>query len=887
MQIEDEELRDIFKTASEDHLQKLDDGFLYLEKHPDDQEKLEELLREAHSLKGDAGMLGVKDVATLAHQIEHILGSVKRGETTLNEIVSDRIYRGLDAIRQLVHEAVTGIAPQVNTFYVLAHMMGAETPAPPKNEVESQKSKVESDKEEVESQKSKVKSQKSKEKSDEEEVESQKSKEKSDKEDRGDKEEQATTDDLTPAHYPAYLDEAPPLQPALASSQEPNNFAEQKNGKAEDNLETLHTTSLPLPLSKVKIQEPQQSYRKGSSASRFAIESVRVETRHLDTLMTQAGELTVTKIRITHRLAEIEQLVNLYEEWSREASGNRFVLEEVDLRKGVSLGIGASNNRNSSLFYLRNGVTQASGSTEGIARKQLQHFHHRVQERLEQLGSIVTRLRNAMYEDNARLEVVADELSDGIRTMRLLPLSTIFNLFPRMVRDLAKQEGKEVDLALEGAETKADKRILEEMKDPLMHMIRNALDHGIETPKERQRLGKPPQGKIQLKAKQTATNVVIEVADDGRGLDTEKIKHTALKRGVCRPEELATMNPSQIQSLIFEPGFSTRTFVTEISGRGVGLDVVRTNVELLKGTIQVESKPGIGCTIRVQLPTTLATAQVLIVSVMGISYAIPVEFVQTARFISEDDIFTIEGRDTIILDNQPVSVERLADLLELSVVSSQQSAVIGNTNDKEQIPCLILKVADQRLGLLVDALVDEQDVMLKPQSQLLKRVRNVSGATILGTGEVCIILNPQDLIKSVRKQIISPKAKQIAQAQSRKQVILLVEDSISIRTQEKRILEGAGYEVVTAVDGLDGFNKLKTRSFDAVVSDIQMPNLDGLGLAAKIRQHKEYTELPIILVTSLASDEDKRRGAEAGANAYITKGTFNKEILLDTLRRLV
>jgi len=871
MQIEDEELRDIFKTASEDHLQKLDDGFLYLEKHPDDQEKLEELLREAHSLKGDAGMLGVKDVATLAHQIEHILGSVKRGETTLNAIVSDRIYRGLDAIRQLVREAVTGETPQVNTFYVLAHMMGSETPAPPKAE-------------KVESQNSKVQSPKSKEKSDQE-----------DGGDEGDEEEQPTTYDLTPDYSAAYLDEAPPLQPVLASSQEQNNFAQPENGKVVE-VETLHTTSLPLPFSSLSpVPSPQSPVLSPQSpvpspqsrASRFAIESVRVETRHLDSLMTQAGELTVTKIRITHRLAEIEELVNLYEEWSREASVNRFVLKEVDARLGVSVGIGAGNDKNSSLFYLRKGVTQTSGSTEGIASQQLQHFHHRVRERLELLGSIVTRLRNAMYEDNARLEVVADELSDGIRTMRLLPLSTIFNLFPRMVRDLAKQEGKEVDLALEGAETKADKRILEEMKDPLMHMIRNALDHGIETPEERQHLGKPPQGKIQLKAKQTATNVVIEIADDGRGLDNEKIKHTALKRGVCRPEELATMTPSQIQSLIFEPGFSTRTFVTEISGRGVGLDVVRTNVELLKGTIQVESKPGIGCTIRVQLPTTLATAQVLIVSVMGISYAIPVEFVQTARFISEDDIFTIEGRDTIILDNQPVSVERLADLLELSVVSSQQSLVIGNTNDKEQIPCLILKVADERLGLLVDALVDEQDVMLKPQSQLLKRVRNVSGATILGTGEVCIVLNPQDLIKSVRKQVVSTKPKQIPQAPIHKQLILLVEDSISIRTQEKRILEGAGYEVVTAVDGLDGFNKLKTRSFDAVVSDIQMPNLDGLGLAAKIRQHKEYSELPIILVTSLASDEDKRRGAEAGANAYITKGTFNQEILLDTLRRLV
>jgi len=243
MQIEDEELRDIFKTASEDHLQKLDDGFLYLEKHPDDQEKLEELLREAHSLKGDAGMLGVKDVATLAHQIEHILGSVKRGETTLNAIVSDRIYRGLDAIRQLVREAVTGETPQVNTFYVLAHMMGSETPAPPKAE-------------KVESQNSKVQSPKSKEKSDQE-----------DGGDEGDEEEQPTTYDLTPDYSAAYLDEAPPLQPVLASSQEQNNFAQPENGKVVE-VETLHTTSLPLPFSSLS---PVPSQERPASRSKACV----------------------------------------------------------------------------------------------------------------------------------------------------------------------------------------------------------------------------------------------------------------------------------------------------------------------------------------------------------------------------------------------------------------------------------------------------------------------------------------------------------------------------------------------------------------------------------------------------------------------------------------
>ncbi|MEB3338938.1 MAG: response regulator, partial [Leptolyngbyaceae bacterium] len=321
--------------------------------------------------------------------------------------------------------------------------------------------------------------------------------------------------------------------------------------------------------------------------------------------------------------------------------------------------------------------------------------------------------------------------------------------------------------------------------------------------------------------------------------------------------------------------------VTEVSGRGVGLDVVRTNVERLKGIIQLESSPGMGCTFRVRVDTTLATTHVLIVEVNQIVYAIPVEFVQMTLLVAQQDLFAIEGSKTLLLNGQPISVAWLADLLELSFTPD------ATVSEKKKLPCIILQVGMERLGLIVDALLDEQNVVLKPQSRLLKRVRNVTGATILGTGEVCMILNPQDLVKSVRRRSGLAAPQRSLVEVKKKPTILLVEDSITIRTQEKRILEGAGYEVVTAVDGLDGFNKLKTRAFDAVVSDVQMPNLDGLALAAKIRQQREYNELPIILVTSLASDEDKRRGAEAGANAYITKGGFDQQVLLDTLRRLV
>ncbi len=847
--IEDEELRGIFKVASEEHVQHLESGLLHLESHPNDRTKLEYLLREAHSLKGDANMLGVRDVGTLAHQMEELLGSVKRGTLVLSSEVSDRLYHGLDAIRKLIHESVTGEASGVNTFQVLAHLMGAPqqtTPTTPTAAASEDATLEPPDSAITES----------------EAITSE-------------------TEAIAPPTPPSNelptleLSTAATLSDTPATSAEliappASSFAPARLKEDAESVATTatngHTTPTAGTIAVVTpteptypsspiaepLADPRSAIAEPNAANNYRIETIRVETQKLDALMTQAGELAVTKIRIAHRLAEVEALTSLWEEWSRDLSVNRFTLN--------------SNEHNDS------------------KNKQVQAFYHRTEERLDRLGLLVHRLRSAAYEDTARLDVVTNELEEGIRTLRLLPLSTIFQLFPRMVRDLAKEQGKEINLVIEGGDTCADKRILEEMKDPLMHMLRNAIDHGIESPDERERLGKPRAATIWLTGYQTATSIVIEVRDDGRGLNLESIKQTALKREVVREGDLATMSPTQIQALIFAPGFSTRTFVTEVSGRGVGLDVVRANVERLKGTIQIESQPNQGCTFRVQMGTTLATAHVLIVDVHEQPYAIPVEFVQTTLLIQPNDIFSIEGGETIVLEHQPISIVPLSALLELNTPTNSRPASATNS---QMLPCIVLKVGSDRLGLLVDALLDEQDVVLKPQSKLLKRVRNVSGATILGTGEVCMVLNPHDLIKSVRKRSSAFTPRTFAKEQEKQQTILLVEDSITIRTQEKRILESAGYEVMAAVDGLDALNKLKTRNFDAIVSDVQMPNLDGLGLTAKIRQQKEYAELPIILVTSLASDEDKRQGAEAGANAYITKGTFDQRVLLDTLRRLI
>lgn len=835
--IDDPELREIYKTACAERMQKLEECLMHLEKYPGDREQLEDFLREIHTLKGDSRMLGVQGVETLTHQIEEVLAGVKRGESNLSAELCDRLYQGLDAMRQIVHEAVTGEAAGVNLFYVLARLMGAES-SPSSEEddllpIETPLFTAPVPTAEI----------------------------------------PLFEDDLFPeTSVTALVDDLFP-EPAIAAplvfEDEPISIpSEPLNDDLflPDFLPEIPTPP-PIPIKQPQITpsvptaakvtakpQPAPAAEVSDSAptNNYQIDTIRVEPQKLDTLMTQAGELAVTQLRIAERMGEIEEILTLWEEWSRDAFVNRSVFDKIE--------------RGSQRHNL----------------KQLQNFQHRAEQRLERLGSLINRLKSTAYEDTARLDIIAGELESGIKTLRLLPLSNMFALFPRLVRDLAKQQGKEINLVIEGGDTKADKRILEEMKDPLLHLLRNAVDHGIEPPQERESMGKPRTATIYLRGYQTANSIGIEVTDDGRGLNLDSIKRTAIRRGICREEDLEAMTTAQIQSLIFAPGFSTRTTVTEISGRGIGLDVVRANIERLKGTLQIESLPGMGCEFRIKLDTTLATTHVLIVEVNRVSYALPVEFVQTNLLVSRQEIFALEGSQTIAIDGQPISVAWLADLLELPAIApnSLKSAT-------KMLSCVVLQVGNDRLGLLVDALLDRQDIVLKPQSKLLKRIRNVTGATILGTGEVCMVLNPQDLLKSLQKKPVAVQASESIQQAKTKQKLLLVEDSIIIRTQVKRLLEGAGYEVTAAVDGADGFNKLRAGNFDAVISDVQMPNLDGLGLAAKIRQHKEYQELPIILVTTLASDEDKRRGAEAGANAYLTKGTFDQKVLLDTLNRLI
>ncbi|MEA5467067.1 Hpt domain-containing protein [Leptothoe sp. PORK10 BA2] len=565
-------------------------------------------------------------------------------------------------------------------------------------------------------------------------------------------------------------------------------------------------------------------------------QTVRVHTQDLDALTTQTEELAITRIQITQAASQSEQLLLLWEEWQ--------------------------TNKNQ----------EQAASTQSY------------EERLEQL---ILGLRSAVQSNSLRLEIISEDLRDRIRRLQLLPMSTLLQPLRRMVRDLAKDQSKDINLVLEGENTKADKRLLDGIKDSMLHLVRNAIDHGIETPAEREAAGKPTAASLWVKTYQTAISLTIEIVDDGRGLDTEKIKQTAIKRKLHTREELEAMPMSQIHQLILASGFSTRSFITEISGRGVGLDVVRSQVEDLKGAIQIESTQGQGCTFRLQLSTALSTANVIMAETQGMTFAIPIEFLDTTLLISPQQIVTEAGQDTIALGDKMIPVANLTSTLELSNSPIYDWVAQPSTSGGGVRPCVVLKVGNEQAGFMVDRLLNNQEVVVKPMGSLLKRVRNVSATTILGTGDVCMILNPSDLLKSLQQPSRSEPSPPQQAVPRPKPVILLVEDSPPVRIQEKRLFEGAGYTVITANDGLEGYDMLQMGGFDAVVSDVEMPHLDGFSLVSKIRQQQEYDDLPIILVTTLDSEADRQRGSEVGANAYIVKGRFNQDALLETLERLI
>jgi two-component system chemotaxis sensor kinase CheA len=462
--------------------------------------------------------------------------------------------------------------------------------------------------------------------------------------------------------------------------------------------------------------------------------------------------------------------------------------------------------------------------------------------------------------------------------LRMLPVSTIFSTFPRAVHDLARDFGKEVELIIEGADTELDKKVLEEINDPLIHIMRNAMDHGIESPEARVEAGKPRVGTIRMAARQEGDHIVIEVSDDGAGIDPDRVRMAAVRKGYISENEAVAMSDREATYLIFESGFSTAQIITEISGRGVGMDVVRQFVvERLKGSLDVHSELGKGSTFRLTIPLTLAIIRALLMRVGDRTFAIPTASIEETLRVAPQEVLKAEGHQVIRRQRRTVPLVRLGDILGVEHVPS------GG-----KIPIATIGFSGHRMGFIVDSFVGEQQIVIKTLGSHLKRVENVAGVTVLGAGEVVVILNVPDLMDNARSRSgLRVREGRVEKRKGPKR-ILICEDSFTTRELERSIFEAAGYDVEVAMDGAQGLAKLRQGlKADAVVTDVQMPNMTGFELTKAIKTDTALMHTPVIIVTSLERDEEKSEGIDAGADAYITKSVFNQDTLLETVERLI
>jgi len=484
------------------------------------------------------------------------------------------------------------------------------------------------------------------------------------------------------------------------------------------------------------------------------------------------------------------------------------------------------------------------------------------------------------------VSIVTTDLQIAVMKTRMLPIGKVFNKFPRMIRDLSRELNKKIELEIEGEDTELDKSIVEEIGDPLVHIIRNSCDHGIETPETRIASGKPELGTISLKAFNEGNQIVIQIDDDGKGLDPDMLKNKALEKGLITEKEADSMSDKEAFTLIMRPGFSTAAAVTNVSGRGVGMDVVKTNIEKVNGIIDVESVMGKGSSMKLKIPLTLAIIQALLVGVQEEHYAIPLASVLETVRISKDEIYTVEGRSVMRLRDEVLSLVHIGDIFEVErILDTSEHAYV-----------VVLGLGAQKIGLIVDSLVGQEEIVIKSLGEYLKGIEGVAGATIRGDGGVTLIVDVvalMDMAKNVKSSASSDSSSTVAQITHEKTkasdyVVMIVDDSKTDRMIMRKSLEPMGITLVEASDGQEALNILKQgdHNFDAMLIDIEMPRMDGYSLAMEIKKYNRYKNLPLIAVTSRSAKADRMRGVESGMSEYITK-PYSADYLSSVVQRNV
>ncbi|HZL06149.1 MAG TPA: hybrid sensor histidine kinase/response regulator [Coriobacteriia bacterium] len=730
-----------FQEEAAEYLQRLNEGVIALESDPENRKLVEQMLRDAHTLKGSSRMVGLLEISDIAHRLEDIMVALRDGRHGYSPDLTDGFFDALDAVLFLTEHAGEDVSAALDVPALLGRL-------------------------------------------------------------------------------------------------------EALNGQAE--IARAGGTSAVAPDAEVPRAVARGDAEDTQLQSRES-PTVRVKTEHVDRVLNLVSEVVIAGTKAEARDRELHATA------TRAGEANRLW-----------------GRLRASLAGLEPAAAEALAANVESLQSALAEQHGRL-----------SRLAATSAEDATRSAAVVKELQEQAMALRMLPVATVTAALPRAVRDLARHAGKDVELLIEGGDTELDRKVLEEINDPLIHIVRNAIDHGIETPEARRAAGKPGRGRVCIAARQEGDRIVIEVSDDGAGIDPDHIREVAEQRGYVTPAEAAALSDRQAMYLIFEPGFTTSSIITELSGRGVGMDVVREfAVEKLRGTLDVESTPGEGTTFSLTIPLTLALIRALLVLVDGQTFAVPTVSITETMRIDPGDVMRTEGHDVLRRERRTIPLVSMCDVLGFEPTDAPHS----------HLPVIVVGLSGQRMAFVVDAMLGEQRIVIKTLADQLGRAEMVAGVTVLGAGEVVPILDVSALmargreISGFRSRRPQPAARQPARTRR----ILICEDSFTTRELERSIFEAAGYSVDTAPDGAQGLAKLKEGlRVDAVVTDVQMPVMTGFELARAIKADSALKGVPVVIVTSLERAEEKAEGIGSGADAYITKSVFNQDTLLDTVERLI
>ncbi|MEK7704907.1 MAG: response regulator [Myxococcota bacterium] len=747
-------LVDKFRTITAERLEKLNRAVLQVEQGIVDAALGEEIMREIHTLKGEAKLVGFGAINIVAHRTEALLIRSRDKGFKLDQILSDTIFAGLDLAGVLITEA-----PE----------MSPETP-----------------------------------------------------------------------YVAAFLERADAVLGGrvAALEAEPTRASQEVQAAADAAIAAMD----------VNTRKEMERRNAADSFMRLRAEtSIRVDIAKLNALTELAGDLALGQARAERSLKQIDEGK---EQWKDLVQALRVEL----LRMG------------------------RSGETQGTDVAQLVSEVGRRVAAQDELYAIMRGVLVRAQEDQFEHRMRLEELENRLRDLRLLPISSLFEPYPRAVRDLAREQDKQVRVDVQGTDVELDKHVLDEINEPLLHLVRNSVDHGIESPQERVRAGKPEIGTLRLVARQRGAMVEIDIADDGRGIDPSVVRQVAVAKGILEADAAGRMSDDDALALVFRAGFSTRMEVTDISGRGVGLDVVKQRLEALGGSVRMQTEVGTGTRFLLSVPISVILTRVLVVEVGGVRYAVPAEAVHQATYVSPADIETAGSGHAFVLDGERIPIVDLAFLLGANVAGELR---------KDFRSVVVLQLEDLKLGLIVDSFVGERQVVQRALNKFLDGLRLFGGSAVLEYGDVALMLNVAEVLQAAGEAVSWRLRGSTTVEAAAERTVLVADDSEMTRDLIVGILRAHGLKVIEAVNGREAVDRAIETPPDLLLTDLEMPVLDGFGVLREVRQSSALRDLPVIVFTTRGSAADKRQAADLGANAYLVKTEFREEDLLQAVERFL